>query len=111
MRRFTAISCWTFAGMEIAITEGYGLTETSPVVTGTPVEAIRYGSVGRPIEGVAIRLAADGEIQVKGPNVMLGYYHLPGEHPFTSDGWFLTGDYRCRGTRTVISSSPIARKN
>ncbi len=82
----------TFAGMEIAITEGYGLTETSPVVTGTPVEAIRYGSVGRPIEGVAIRLAADGEIQVKGPNVMLGYYHLPGEHPFTSDGWFLTGD-------------------
>jgi long-chain acyl-CoA synthetase len=82
----------TFAGMEIPITEGYGLTETSPVVTGTSVDAIRYGSVGRPIAGVAVRLAADGEIQVKGPNVMLGYYHLPGEHPFTSDGWFLTGD-------------------
>ncbi len=82
----------TFAGMDIPITEGYGLTETSPVVTGTPVDAIRYGSVGRPIPGVAIRLAADGEIQVKGPNVMLGYYHLPGEHPFTNDGWFLTGD-------------------
>jgi long-chain acyl-CoA synthetase len=61
-------------------------------VTGTPFDAIRYGTVGKPIPGVEIKLAEDGEILVKGPNVMQGYYHLPDEHPFTSDGWFLTGD-------------------
>ena len=82
----------TFAGMGVPITEGYGLTETSPVVTGTPVGAIRYGSVGKPIPGVQIKLADDGEILVKGPNVMQGYYNLPNERPFTSDGWFQTGD-------------------
>jgi long-chain acyl-CoA synthetase len=82
----------TFAGMGVPIAEGYGLTETSPVVTGNPSSAIRYGTVGRPISGVEIKIAADGEIMVKGPNVMQGYYKLPGERPFTSDGWFLTGD-------------------
>jgi long-chain acyl-CoA synthetase len=82
----------TFAGMGVPIAEGYGLTETSPVVTGNPSSAIRYGTVGRPIDGVEIKIAADGEIMVKGPNVMQGYYKLPGERPFTSDGWFLTGD-------------------
>jgi long-chain acyl-CoA synthetase len=82
----------TFAGMGVPITEGYGLTETSPVVTGTRVDAIKYGSVGKPIDGVEIKLANDGEILVKGPNVMRGYYNLPGESPFTSDGWLLTGD-------------------
>jgi long-chain acyl-CoA synthetase len=82
----------TFAGMGVPIAEGYGLTETSPVVTGNPSNAIRYGTVGRAISGVEIKIAADGEIMVKGPNVMQGYYKLPGERPFTSDGWFLTGD-------------------
>jgi long-chain acyl-CoA synthetase len=82
----------TFAGMGVPIAEGYGLTETSPVVTSNPSSAIRYGTVGRPIDGVEIKIAADGEIMVKGPNVMQGYYKLPGERPFTSDGWFLTGD-------------------
>jgi long-chain acyl-CoA synthetase len=82
----------TFAGMGVPIAEGYGLTETSPVVTGNPSSAIRYGTVGRAISGVEIKIAADGEIMVKGPNVMQGYYKLPGERPFTSDGWFLTGD-------------------
>jgi long-chain acyl-CoA synthetase len=82
----------TFAGMGVPIAEGYGLTETSPVVTGNPFSAIRYGTVGRPISGVEIKIAPDGEIMVKGPNVMQGYYKLPGERPFTSDGWFLTGD-------------------
>ena len=82
----------TFAGMGVPITEGYGLTETSPVVTGTPIDAIRYGAVGKAIVGVEIKIAVDGEILVKGPNVMRGYYNLPGERPFTADGWFMTGD-------------------
>jgi long-chain acyl-CoA synthetase len=82
----------TFAGMGIPICEGYGLTETSPVVTANEPGTIRYGSVGRAIAGVEIKLAPDGEILVKGPNVMRGYYNLPGEHPFTRDGWFTTGD-------------------
>jgi len=82
----------TFAGMGVAIGEGYGLTETSPVVTGMPRDAIRYGSVGKAIDGVQIMIAADGEVLVKGPNVMLGYYKLPDERPFTADGWFMTGD-------------------
>jgi long-chain acyl-CoA synthetase len=82
----------TFAGMGVPIAEGYGLTETSPVVTANPPDAIRYGSVGKAIDGVQIKIAADGEILVKGPNVMQGYYHLPAEHPFDADGWFRTGD-------------------
>jgi len=82
----------TFAGMGVTICEGYGLTETSPVVSGNPIGAIRYGSVGKPIAGVEVKIAADGEILVKGPSVMKGYYNLPAEHPFTADGWFMTGD-------------------
>jgi long-chain acyl-CoA synthetase len=82
----------TFAGIGVPICEGYGLTETSPVVTANPPGQIRYGSVGKPIAGVEVRIAADGEILVKGPNVMQGYYHLPDERPFTADGWFQTGD-------------------
>jgi long-chain acyl-CoA synthetase len=82
----------TFAGMGVPIAEGYGLTETSPVVTASPPGALRYGSVGKAIAGVELKIAPDGEILVKGPNVMQGYYHLPGEHPFTQDGWFMTGD-------------------
>jgi long-chain acyl-CoA synthetase len=82
----------TFAGMGVPIAEGYGLTETAPVVTGSPIGALRYGTVGVPIPGVEIKLAEDGEILVKGPNVMLGYYKRPDEKPFTEDGWFITGD-------------------
>jgi long-chain acyl-CoA synthetase len=82
----------TFAALGIPICEGYGLTETSPVVTANNMRALRYGSVGRPIPGVEVKIAADGEILVKGPNVMKGYYHLPDEHPFDADGWFMTGD-------------------
>ncbi len=82
----------TFAGIGVPIMEGYGLTETSPVLTGSRGSAYRYGSVGKPIPGVRLAIAPDGEILAKGPNVMRGYYNLPAEQPFTPDGWFKTGD-------------------
>ncbi|HXH70607.1 MAG TPA: long-chain fatty acid--CoA ligase, partial [Pyrinomonadaceae bacterium] len=83
-----------FNGAGILIMQGYGLTETSPVVTtGTPLDT-RLGTVGKPIRNVKIRLATDGEIEVSGPNVMLGYYNKPEatREVFTDDGWFKTGD-------------------
>jgi long-chain acyl-CoA synthetase len=82
----------TFAGIGIPISEGYGLTETSPIVTANPPSAIRYGSVGKPVDHVSVKIAPDGEILVKGPNVMQGYYHVTAERPFDEDGWFKTGD-------------------
>jgi len=82
----------TFLGFGLPICEGYGLTETSPVVTVNRLSEIRYGSVGRAIPEVELKFAEDGEILVKGPNVMKGYYHLEGAQPFTPDGYFMTGD-------------------
>jgi len=83
-----------FTGAGVRIMQGYGLTETSPVVsTNTPM-ASRLGSVGKPVGNVSVRVAEDGEIEVSGANVMLGYYNKPeatGE-VFTADGWFRTGD-------------------
>jgi long-chain acyl-CoA synthetase len=74
--------------------QGYGLTETSPVVsTNTPM-ASRTGTVGKPVENVSVRIASDGEIEVSGANVMLGYYNKPEatRAVFTEDGWLKTGD-------------------
>ncbi len=83
-----------FTGAGIAIMQGYGLTETSPVISSNNPSAIRVGTVGRPIRNVQVRIAADGEIEVKGPGVMLGYYKKPDatREVFTDDGWFQTGD-------------------
>jgi long-chain acyl-CoA synthetase len=82
----------TFAAIGVPICEGYGLTETSPVVTANRLQHIRYGSVGQVLPGLEVKLASDGEILVKGPSVMKGYYNLPSEHPFDDDGFFRTGD-------------------
>ena len=87
------------AGMPIM--EGYGLTETSPVVSVNTFEHMRFGSVGRPIRNVEVRIdpdpdrpEGDGEVLVRGPNVMQGYYHLPEKtaEVLSPDGWFRTGD-------------------
>lgn len=83
-----------FNGSGIRIMQGYGLTETSPVIsTNNPIEN-KLGTVGKPIRNVQVRIASDGEIEVKGPNVMLGYYNKPEatREAFTEDGWFKTGD-------------------
>ncbi len=73
---------------------GYGLTETSPVLTGPPVDELRIGSSGKPIDDVEIKIAEDGEILAKGPCIMKGYFKMPEktEEVFTEDGWFCTGD-------------------
>ncbi|HZN05980.1 MAG TPA: long-chain fatty acid--CoA ligase, partial [Pyrinomonadaceae bacterium] len=83
-----------YIGAGIPIIQGYGLTETSPVVTASHMDNIRVGTVGRAIPNVEIRIAPDGEIEVRGPNVMRGYYNKPEETRavFTEDGWFKTGD-------------------
>ena len=82
----------TFGGMGLPVCEGYGLTETAPTVSFNKLAGMRYGSVGRPIPGVEVKIAGDGEILVRGPNVMSGYHHAGGNSPFTPDGWFATGD-------------------
>ncbi len=75
------------------ILEGYGLTETSPIVSVNTPEFKKIGSAGKPLDGVTVKISEKGEILVKGPNVMLGYYNREEEtRKVLVDGWFHTGD-------------------
>jgi len=82
-----------FDRMGIKILEGYGMTEASPVISVNREENYRFGTVGLPLNGVTVRIAEDGEILVKGDNVMAGYYRDEEETKKTiRDGWLHTGD-------------------
>lgn len=88
--------CRLFCAAGIVLNEGYGLTETSPIVSTNvyPNRGLRIGSIGRPLENLDVRIGEDGEILVKGPSVMLGYYKEPEltAEAFDQDGYLHTGD-------------------
>ncbi len=86
------LAAW-YADIGIRIHEGYGLTETSPVIAVNTPKAHKLGTVGKPLANVEVRIAEDGEILVRGPSVFKGYWNKPDETERAfEDGWFKTGD-------------------
>jgi long-chain acyl-CoA synthetase len=83
-----------FASVGIALWEGYGLTETSPVIALNTPLVHRMGAAGMPLPNLELKLAADGELLVRGPSVFAGYWHKPEAtaEAFDAEGWFRTGD-------------------
>lgn len=83
-----------FYGAGIPVVEGYGLTETSPVISVNRLDDIRFGTVGPPLSNVELGFSEEGEISVRGPNIAARYHNLPDENSasFDEDGWFYTGD-------------------
>lgn len=82
-----------FEAVGVLIIEGYGLTESSPVITANRLDDYKFGTVGKPWPSVEVKIAKDGEILAKGPNIMSGYYKNKKETDETiKDGWLYTGD-------------------
>jgi long-chain acyl-CoA synthetase len=83
-----------FHAVGLPIYEGYGLTETTPILTSNYPGCVRLGTVGRPVRDVTLKIAEDGEILAKGPNIAQGYFNRPDDtaEAWSRDGWFHTGD-------------------
>jgi len=100
-----------FASMGVPILEGYGLTETSPVIAVNREGRNKLGSIGQKLENLKIRFAEDGELEVRGPSVFLGYWKKPQETVnVMEDGWFHTGDIGYMDEQGFISITDRKRE-